>query len=87
MREWGHDVWETGHKLDFVMGWQWEWLLAREFKKTKDMVIPIIGRWCFQQAEWLLEALNILDMKKTDMIVILNDNEMSIAHQTLCAFK
>ena len=29
--------------------------------------------------EWLLEALNHIGHEKTNMIVILNDNEMSIA--------
>ena len=52
--------------------------LARDLKKTKEYVIPIIGDGALTGG-MALEALNHIGHEKTDMIVILNDNEMSIA--------
>ena len=72
-----HDVWETGHSstsLSAAMGMA----LARDLKKTKEYVIPIIGDGALTGG-MALEALNHIGHEKTDMIVILNDNEMSIA--------
>ncbi|MBO1626607.1 1-deoxy-D-xylulose-5-phosphate synthase [Bacillus cereus] len=72
-----HDVWETGHSstsLSAAMGMA----LARDLKKTKECVIPIIGDGALTGG-MALEALNHIGHEKTDMIVILNDNEMSIA--------
>ncbi|MRX73160.1 1-deoxy-D-xylulose-5-phosphate synthase [Bacillus lacus] len=72
-----HDVWETGHSstsLSAGMGMA----IARDLKKTKDFVIPIIGDGALTGG-MALEALNHIGHEKKDMIVILNDNEMSIA--------
>ncbi|MBO9129717.1 1-deoxy-D-xylulose-5-phosphate synthase [Bacillus sp. 165] len=72
-----HDVWETGHSstsLSAAMGMA----IARDLKKTKEYVIPIIGDGALTGG-MALEALNHIGHEKTDMIVILNDNEMSIA--------
>ena len=78
-----HDVWETGHSstsLSVAMGMA----LARDLKKTKEYVIPIIGDGALTGG-MALEALNHIGHEKTDMIVILNDNECQL-HQTLVRF-
>ena len=72
-----HDVWETGHSstsLSAAMGMA----AARDIKKDSNHVIPIIGDGALTGG-MALEALNHIGHEKTDMIVILNDNEMSIA--------
>ncbi|MDF0727348.1 1-deoxy-D-xylulose-5-phosphate synthase [Cytobacillus sp. S13-E01] len=72
-----HDVWETGHSstsLSAAMGM----VVARDLKKSNDHIIPIIGDGALTGG-MALEALNHIGHEKKDMIVILNDNEMSIA--------
>jgi len=72
-----HDVWETGHSstsLSAAMGM----VIARDLKKTDEHIIPIIGDGALTGG-MALEALNHIGHEKKDMIVILNDNEMSIA--------
>jgi 1-deoxy-D-xylulose-5-phosphate synthase len=72
-----HDVWETGHSstsLSAAMGMA----AARDIKKEKNYVIPVIGDGALTGG-MALEALNHIGDANTDMIVILNDNEMSIA--------
>jgi 1-deoxy-D-xylulose-5-phosphate synthase len=72
-----HDVWETGHSstsLSAAMGMA----LARDLKETDETIIPIIGDGALTGG-MALEALNHIGHEQTDMIVILNDNEMSIA--------
>ena len=72
-----HDVWETGHSstsLSAAMGMA----AARDIKNESNYVIPIIGDGALTGG-MALEALNHIGHEKTDMIVILNDNEMSIA--------
>lgn len=72
-----HDVWETGHSstsLSAAMGMA----AARDIKKAKNHIIPIIGDGALTGG-MAFEALNHIGHEKTDMIVILNDNEMSIA--------
>jgi 1-deoxy-D-xylulose-5-phosphate synthase len=72
-----HDVWETGHSstsLSAAMGMA----AARDIQKTNNHVIPIIGDGALTGG-MAFEALNHIGHEKTDMIVILNDNEMSIA--------
>ncbi|MGY3714186.1 1-deoxy-D-xylulose-5-phosphate synthase [Sutcliffiella cohnii] len=72
-----HDVWETGHSstsLSAAMGM----VAARDIKGTKEHVIPIIGDGALTGG-MALEALNHIGHEKKNMIVILNDNEMSIA--------
>jgi 1-deoxy-D-xylulose-5-phosphate synthase len=72
-----HDVWETGHSstsLSAAMGMA----IARDIKKEKSYIIPIIGDGALTGG-MALEALNHIGHEKKDMIVILNDNEMSIA--------
>ena len=72
-----HDEWETGHSstsLSAAMGMA----AARDVKKEKNYVVPIIGDGALTGG-MALEALNHIGHEKTNMIVILNDNEMSIA--------
>lgn len=72
-----HDVWETGHSstsLSAAMGMA----IARDLKKEKSYIVPVIGDGALTGGI-ALEALNHIGHEKKDMIVILNDNEMSIA--------
>ena len=72
-----HDVWETGHSstsLSAAMGMA----IARDLKKEKSFIVPVIGDGALTGG-MALEALNHIGHEKKDMIVVLNDNEMSIA--------
>lgn len=72
-----HDVWETGHSstsLSAAMGMA----IARDLKKTDDKVVAVIGDGALTGG-MALEALNHIGHEKKDLIVVLNDNEMSIA--------
>jgi 1-deoxy-D-xylulose-5-phosphate synthase len=72
-----HDVWETGHSstsLSAAMGMA----IARDLKKESSFIVPIIGDGALTGG-MALEALNHIGHEKKDMIVVLNDNEMSIA--------
>ncbi|MFC7783396.1 1-deoxy-D-xylulose-5-phosphate synthase [Rossellomorea sp. GCM10028870] len=72
-----HDVWETGHSstsLSAAMGMA----IARDVKKEDSFIIPVIGDGALTGG-MALEALNHIGHEKKDMIVVLNDNEMSIA--------
>lgn len=77
MNESEHDVWETGHSstsLSAAMGMA----AARDIKGESNYVIPVIGDGALTGG-MALEALNHIGHDKTNMIVVLNDNEMSIA--------
>ncbi len=72
-----HDVWETGHSstsLSAAMGMA----VARDLKGTDEKIIAIIGDGALTGG-MALEALNHIGHEQKDLIVILNDNEMSIA--------
>ncbi|WP_043932830.1 1-deoxy-D-xylulose-5-phosphate synthase [Bacillus sp. EB01] len=72
-----HDVWETGHSstsLSAAMGMA----IARDLKKEDSFILPVIGDGALTGG-MALEALNHIGHEKKNMIVILNDNEMSIA--------
>ncbi|MFY4776253.1 1-deoxy-D-xylulose-5-phosphate synthase [Metabacillus sp. RGM 3146] len=72
-----HDVWETGHSstsLSAAMGM----VVARDLKGTKETIVPIIGDGALTGG-MALEALNHIGHEQKDMLVVLNDNEMSIA--------
>ncbi len=72
-----HDVWETGHSstsLSAAMGMA----IARDLKKENSYIVPVIGDGALTGG-MALEALNHIGHEKKDMIVVLNDNEMSIA--------
>lgn len=77
MAESEHDVWETGHSstsLSAAMGMA----AARDMQGKSNYVIPVIGDGALTGG-MALEALNHIGHLKTNMIVVLNDNEMSIA--------
>ena len=77
MAESEHDVWETGHSstsLSAAMGMA----AARDIRGDQNYVVPIIGDGALTGG-MALEALNHIGHEKTNMTVILNDNEMSIA--------
>lgn len=72
-----HDVWETGHSstsLSAALGMA----VARDLKKEDYEVVAIIGDGALTGG-MALEALNNIGQMKKDMIIVLNDNEMSIA--------
>ncbi|SFD70305.1 1-deoxy-D-xylulose-5-phosphate synthase [Bacillus sp. OV194] len=72
-----HDVWETGHSstsLSAAMGMA----IARDLKGTDEKVVAVIGDGALTGG-MALEALNHIGHEKKDLIVVLNDNEMSIA--------
>ncbi|MFC5532583.1 1-deoxy-D-xylulose-5-phosphate synthase [Cohnella yongneupensis] len=72
-----HDVWEAGHSstsLSAAMGMA----LARDLKGDSNRVIAIIGDGALTGG-MALEALNHIGDEKRKLMVVLNDNEMSIA--------
>lgn len=72
-----HDVWEAGHSstsLSAAIGMA----VARDMKGESNKVIPIIGDGAMTGG-MALEALNHIGHEKRKMMIILNDNEMSIA--------
>lgn len=72
-----HDVWETGHSstsLSAAMGMA----VARDLKGEKSYIVPVIGDGALTGG-MAFEALNHIGHEKRDIIVVLNDNEMSIA--------
>ncbi|MBA4535765.1 1-deoxy-D-xylulose-5-phosphate synthase [Bacillus aquiflavi] len=77
MAESEHDVWETGHSstsLSAAMGMA----IARDLKGENSFIVPVIGDGALTGG-MALEAMNHIGHEKKNMIVILNDNEMSIA--------
>ncbi|MFD2637397.1 1-deoxy-D-xylulose-5-phosphate synthase [Piscibacillus salipiscarius] len=77
MNESEHDIWETGHSstsLSAAMGMA----IARDIKGEDHSVVPVIGDGALTGG-MALEALNHIGSEKKNIIVILNDNEMSIA--------
>ncbi|WP_117160684.1 1-deoxy-D-xylulose-5-phosphate synthase [Paraliobacillus sp. X-1268] len=73
-----HDVWESGHSstsLSAAMGMT----IARDLKGENDFIVPIIGDGAFTGG-MAFEALNNIGHEQKNIIVILNDNEMSIAN-------
>lgn len=77
MAESEHDVWETGHSstsLSAAMGMA----IARDIKGEKSFIVPVIGDGALTGG-MALEALNHIGHEQKDIIVVLNDNEMSIA--------
>ncbi|MRH43174.1 1-deoxy-D-xylulose-5-phosphate synthase [Aquibacillus halophilus] len=78
MSESEHDVWEAGHSstsLSAAMGMT----IARDVKGEDNFILPIIGDGALTGG-MALEALNHIGHEKKNIIVILNDNEMSIAN-------
>lgn len=72
-----HDVWEAGHSstsLSAAMGMA----AARDIKGSDEQIVAIIGDGALTGG-MALEALNHIGHEQKDLIVVLNDNEMSIA--------
>ncbi|GAW30819.1 1-deoxy-D-xylulose-5-phosphate synthase [Carboxydocella sp. JDF658] len=72
-----HDIFATGHSstsISAALGIA----LARDMKKEDFKVVAVIGDGALTGG-MAFEALNHAGHTKTDLIVILNDNEMSIA--------
>ena len=72
-----HDVWEAGHSstsLSAALGMA----VARDLKKEKYQVIPVIGDGALSSG-MALEALNQIGYEKKNMIIVFNDNNMSIS--------
>ena len=77
LKESVHDVWEAGHSstsLSAAMGMA----KARDLMHQNHHVIPVIGDGALTGG-MALEALNNIGHDRTNMTIILNDNEMSIA--------
>lgn len=72
-----HDVWEAGHSstaLSAAVGMAF----ARDLNDMYYDVIPVIGDAAIVGGE-SLEALNHLGANQTKVIIVLNDNQMSIS--------
>ncbi|EGQ0306192.1 1-deoxy-D-xylulose-5-phosphate synthase [Staphylococcus pseudintermedius] len=77
LKESDHDVWEAGHSstsLSAAMGMA----KARDILGKKNHIVPVIGDGALTGG-MALEALNNIGHDRTNMTIILNDNEMSIA--------
>lgn len=86
-----HDVWEAGHSstsLSAAMGMA----LSRDLQGQDNRVVAIIGDGALTGG-MALEALNHIGHEKRKLMVVLNDNEMSIApnvgalHNYLCKIR
>lgn len=72
-----HDVWEAGHSstsLSAAMGMA----IARDYKGEHSKVVAVIGDGALTGG-MALEAMNHIGHEKKNLMVVLNDNEMSIA--------
>ncbi len=72
-----HDVWEAGHSstsLSAAVGMA----IARDLQGGSHKIIAVIGDGALTGG-MALEALNHIGHEKRNMMVVLNDNEMSIA--------
>ncbi|ENY5525656.1 1-deoxy-D-xylulose-5-phosphate synthase [Staphylococcus pseudintermedius] len=77
LKESDHDVWEAGHSstsLSAAMGMA----KARDILGKKNHIVPVIGDGALTGG-MALEALNNIGHDRTNMTIVLNDNEMSIA--------
>ncbi|MEW6408072.1 MAG: 1-deoxy-D-xylulose-5-phosphate synthase [Patescibacteria group bacterium] len=73
-----HDIFGTGHastSISAALGFA----CARDFKKEKYKVCAVIGDGAISGG-MSFEALNNVGAAKRDLIVVLNDNKMSISH-------
>lgn len=86
-----HDIWEAGHSstsLSAAMGMA----LSRDLQGQDNRVVAVIGDGALTGG-MALEALNHIGHEKRKLVVVLNDNEMSIApnvgalHNYLCKIR
>ena len=73
-----HDVWEAGHSSTSISA-ACGMAKARDLKGSDEEVIAIIGDGSLVNG-MCVEALNHLSSLNTKVIIILNDNEMSISN-------
>ena len=76
-RESEHDVWEAGHSstaLSAALGMA----VARDLRHEDYFIVPVIGDGAMSSGE-SLEALNQIGSEKRKMVIIFNDNNMSIS--------
>ena len=73
-----HDHWNVGHGGTSITA-ALAFAKARDLKKEKNKIIAVIGDGSFT-AGMAFEGLNHTGHIKPDLIVILNDNEMSISN-------
>jgi 1-deoxy-D-xylulose-5-phosphate synthase len=72
-----HDMFDVGHastSISAALGYS----IARDLQKSDHKVVAVIGDGAMTGG-MAFEALNHAGHVKTDMVVVLNDNEMSIA--------
>lgn len=72
-----HDVWEAGHSstsLSAALGFA----IARDLNHDTNNVIPVIGDGAMASG-MSFEALNQIGSEKRGMIIVFNDNNMSIS--------
>ena len=77
IKESPHDVWEAGHSstsISAAAGFAY----ARDLNKTDEEIVALIGDGCMTNG-MVVEALNHITDLGTKVIVIINDNEMSIS--------
>ncbi|NCB37287.1 MAG: 1-deoxy-D-xylulose-5-phosphate synthase [Erysipelotrichia bacterium] len=72
-----HDVFNTGHSSTSISAAQ-GLAIAREHMQTDGKAVAVIGDGALTGG-MAFEALNFTGHKKNDVVVILNDNEMSIS--------
>lgn len=72
-----HDVWEAGHSSTSLSA-AMAMAKARDILGETNHVVPVIGDGALTGG-MALEALNHIGHDKTNLTIILNDNEMSIA--------
>lgn len=72
-----HDVWEAGHSSTSLSA-AMSFAVARDLKGDSNKVIAVIGDGAMTGG-MAFEALNHIGHEKKKLMVILNDNEMSIA--------
>lgn len=72
-----HDVWEAGHSstsLSAALGMA----VARDLHQENYAVVPVIGDGALSSG-MSMEALNQIGSEKRNMVIIFNDNHMSIS--------
>ena len=77
MSESSYDVWEAGHAgtaLSAALGMA----VARDYEKKSHSIVAVVGDGSIPNG-MSFEALNHIGELKTNLIVILNDNNMSIS--------
>ncbi len=72
-----HDAFDTGHSTTSISA-ALGYALGRDLKKESNKVVAIIGDGSFTGG-MAYEALNNAGKSQTDLIVVLNDNNMSIS--------